>query len=99
MPNLGADANVERAFEDFWNDQRSQALVELCETEGLVEPKVQELIEDFLFTGRVPLRDSIISALKERPKLLERRKIIERVRKQILEFVRTFEDGIGNLEA
>lgn len=97
MPKLGAGENVEKSFKDFWNDQRSQALVELCELEGLVDVKVQEVIEDFQFSGRVPLRESIISALKEKPRLLERRKIIERVRKKILELVHTFDDGIGNL--
>ncbi len=43
------------------------------------------------------LRESIISALKEKPKLLERRKLIERVRTRILELIRTFDDGIGDL--
>ena len=97
MPKLGAGANVERSFKDFWNDQRTTALAELCETEGLVDVKVQEVIDDYQFTGRAPLRDSIISALKEKPKLLQRRKIIERVRKQILELIRTFDEGIGNI--
>ena len=97
MPNLGAGENVEKSFKDFWNDQRSQALAELCEVEGLVDMKVREVIEDFEFTGRAPLRENIISALKERPKILERRKIIERVRKKILDLVRIFDDGIGDI--
>ena len=97
MPKLAADENVEQSFKDFWNDQRSRALAELCDTEGLVDAKVQEVIEDYQFNGRVPLRETIISALKERPKILERRKIIERVRDRILELVRIFDEGIGDI--
>ena len=97
MQKLGADQSVDDAFKDFWTGQRNQAMSELCEKEGLNEDKVQKVIEDFQFTGRTPLREEIISALKEKPKLLQRRKIIDRVRSKILDLIRTFEDGMGDL--
>ena len=97
MQKLGADQSVDDAFKDFWTGQRNQAMSELCQKEGLNEDKVQKVIEDFQFTGRTPLREEIISALKEKPKLLQRRKIIDRVRSKILDLIRTFEDGMGDL--
>ena len=97
MPTLDGDQTVEQSFKDFWNKQRSEAMTALCEAEGLVEEGVQKLIEDYQFTGRTPLRESIIGVLNEKPKLLQRKKIVERVRNEILELVRTFDDGIGDI--
>lgn len=97
MPTLQEGQSVEEAFHDFWNDERTEALKALCEDEGLKQDGVQKLIEDFQFTGRVPLRDSIIDVVQKKPKLLERKKIVERVREAILDLVHTFDDGVGDI--
>ena len=41
------------------------------------------------------MRESIVGTLKQKPKLLERKTVIERVTDKILKFVKTFEDDIG----
>lgn len=91
--------NVEAQFEEFWNGEQLQAFGLLCEEEGLVPEKLQEVISNYLYTGRKPLRDDIVAILKEKPKLLERKKIIERVTSKVLAFVDTFIEGMaGNIE-
>lgn len=97
MPKLGREDDVVAAFETFWAEQQTAALAELCETEGLIEAKIQGIIDGFRFSGHPPLREEIISALKEKPKLLQRRKIIDRVRQKILALIHTFDDKSGEL--
>lgn len=53
---------------------------------------ISELINEYQFTQREPLRETIVSALKEKPKILQRKTIIERVRQKLLDIIGTFDD-------
>lgn len=97
MPTMKKGDNVEAVFKAFWSEQQTRAMTELCETEGLDLGKVQGVIDGFRFSGQQPLREDIISALNEKPKLLQRRKIVDRVRKKILNLIHTFDDKTGDM--
>ena len=56
---------------------------------------MQALIDDYLFTEREPLRDDIVNVLQEKPKILERKTIVERVIAKMKAFVETFIEGLG----
>ena len=47
--------------------------------------------------GQNPLRDDIVAALKVQPKILERRKVVNRVLEHLIGFIRTFEDDLGEV--
>jgi type I restriction enzyme R subunit len=93
MPGIKSVGAVEGAFEKFWTAEREKALAELCESEGLDQPAILEIIGDYHFTRRQPLREKIVSALKEKPKILARKAIIERVMKKLMDLVATFDDA------
>ena len=57
--------------------------------------KLSQVVQTYLFTGRTPLRDSIIGALQNKPKILERKTIAERIIEKLREFIQTFEEGWG----
>lgn len=96
MPRLAAKDDLVVTFSTYWDEQREAALKGLCEGEGLIETQIRKVIDDYNFTGHRPLRNDIVVSLKTKPKILERKKIIERVIEKIFEFVRTFEDDMGS---
>lgn len=94
LPNVASSDKVESEFETFWTAEREKSLAELCATEGLKPDSVSEIISQYHFTQREPLREKIVSALNEKPKILERRSIIERVTRRLMELIHTFDDKV-----
>ena len=95
MPLISSGEAVKDSFDTFWREEQVAALDELCEQEDLFDHEVQKVISDLNFTGRKPLREAIVGTMKQKPKLLQRATIIDRVTDKILKFVKTFEDDIG----
>ena len=65
------------------------------EDENLDSEQLHEVIGNYLFTEKKPMRDDIIGLLKERPSLKERATIAERMTNKILGFVETFINGMA----
>ncbi len=93
LPGIASSDKVEGEFEAFWTAEREKSVAELCEKEGLEPAAISEIIADFHFTQRAPLRERVVAALKEKPKILERKSIIERVIHKLMELIRTFDDA------
>ncbi len=79
----------------FWGDEQKKAFAELCKEENLYPDKLQEVIEEYLFTERTPLRDDVVHNFREKPKIKERKKLAERVIQKIQDFVETFVNGVA----
>jgi type I restriction enzyme R subunit len=94
LPNISDTNDIPTAFEEFWNTERRQAFASLCETEQLQPNKLQALIDNYLFTHRVPLVDAVVKTMAVRPKLLQRRTTGERVLEKVLDFVERFFRGV-----
>ena len=92
--NLTADSDVEQEFDTYWQEQRRQAAEALAEEEGLHPEGLETLLQDYLFTSKTPIRDDIIGALKERPRLKERKSIADRVLGRIQNYIQTFIEGV-----
>ncbi len=97
LPKIYDVDDIPEAFAAFWNAERQAALDNLCEEEQLVPEEVTAVIENYLFTGRRPLNEAIAGTLKAKPKILERRTIVERVTDKILGFVALFDEGMGGV--
>lgn len=94
LPNIDDIDFIPNEFESFWNQQRKEALDKLCKEERLVPEKLQNVIDTYLYTERKPLRDDIVDVLEEKPKILERKKIVERVIEKMLRFIDIFMTGV-----
>jgi type I restriction enzyme R subunit len=57
--------------------------------------KLQEILGNYLFTERKPLRNEVLSMLPALPKLLERKPVAERITTKMIGFVKTFIRGLG----
>ncbi|WP_121968839.1 type I restriction endonuclease subunit R [Leptolyngbya sp. BC1307] len=98
MPAIEPEETVETVFKDFWDQERIEAVQQLCAAENLNEAAVNKMIADYKFSGKEPLRETIISACNEKPKLLERKKIFKRVVSQLLTIIHKFDDALGEFE-
>lgn len=84
------------AFERFWNEEQQKAFSILVMEEKLSADKTEKLIEDYLFAEREPLRDEVLELIEgEKPSLLQRKKLGDRIIKRIMDFVETFIKGMS----
>jgi type I restriction enzyme R subunit len=87
--------NIADEFENFWNKESILALDKLSSEENLNAEKLQEIIGNYMFTEKKPLRDDIIAMMNKRPNLKERKTVAERVTEKVLGFVETFINGMS----
>lgn len=97
LPLIGDAEAIPEAFEAFWAKEQKQAFRALCEEEQLHPEPLQALISNYLFTEHPPLREDVVSIMVNKPKLLERKTIAERILTRILRFVDTFFEGMGEV--
>lgn len=98
LPTIEDTDNIPEAFEVFWNEEQQKAFKKLTTDENLSEERTQKLIENYLYAEREPLRDEVLDLIEgEKPSVLKRKKLGDKILKQIVEFVDTFINGItGN---
>jgi len=98
LPKIEDTDDIPEAFEVYWNEEQKKAFQKLIKAENLSEEKTQKLIENYLYAEREPLRDEVLDLIEgEKPSVLKRKKIGDKILKQIVEFVDTFINGItGN---
>lgn len=95
LPVIEDSEDVPQEFEKFWDIEQQKAFDQLVQEENLSAEKTQSLIEQYLYAEREPLRDEILELLQgEQPKVLERKRLGDRILKKILNFVETFINGI-----
>ena len=97
MPARTPGASIQEAFAEFWSQEKESALRAICDDEGLDPDKFRRMIESFHFDGKEPLRETVVEALNTKPKITQRKTIIQRVVDRLASFVSTFDDGIGDL--
>ena len=88
---------VAEAFNGFWDAEKSKAIAAVCESEKLDADAFKAMIEQYHFTGKKPLQREIVGALREKPRILERKSIVQRIGENLLQFVSTFDEGLGEL--
>ncbi len=97
LPNIAGDDQVGESFAIYWDAEKKQAVKQFCETEGLNEEAVYQMIDNYQFSGKEPLLDTVFDALENKPKLLERKSVFTRVVEGLLEIVSKFDDGLGDI--
>jgi type I restriction enzyme, R subunit len=95
LPHIEDSDDIPEAFEVYWNDEKLKAIDSLCQEENLDPERLETVIGNYLYTERKPLNDDIVGMLREKPKLLQRKSITERVLDKMLSFVETFIEGMA----
>jgi type I restriction enzyme, R subunit len=96
LPEITDSDEIVSEFDKFWSKEQQAAFTKLVEEEKLSASKTEKLIEDYLFAEREPLRDEILELIEgEKPSLLQRKKLGDRILKRLIEFVETFINGMS----
>lgn len=96
LPVISDPDNITPAFEQFWNEEQQKEFSKIVQEENLSAEKTEKLIEDYLFAEREPLRDEVLELIEgEKPGLLQRKKLGDRILKRIVDFVETFINGMN----
>lgn len=91
LPDISHSEEVEAAFEDYWQAKEHAYLKKVAETEAVDVEDLHELVGEYLYTDRLPRGEQIISKLPEKPPILKRHKIVNKVKGAIAEVVEIFE--------
>ena len=95
LPIIEDTDNVTDEFEKFWNEEQQKAFNNIVSAENLSKDKTDKLIAEYLFAEKPPLRDEVLDLIEgDKPTLLERKKIGDRILNKILGFVETFINGM-----
>ncbi len=95
LPAIDNTDDIPQEFEKFWNIEQDKAFIKLVDDEQLSRERTQTLIEQFLYSEKPPMLDEILDLLEgDKPTLLQRRKIGNRLLKKIVGFVETFVNGM-----
>ena len=90
LQNIKNSDDIEEEFEKFWDEEKVKAFEDLCVEENLDNVEIKKVIDTYIYDERIPLANDIAKTLKDKPKFLERKKIIPRVLNKIVEFVEKF---------
>ena len=94
IPKITDSEEVEDKFEEFWSDEKTKAFERMCNEEGLMTEKLQNLIDNYLYSGRKPRGNDLVGTLTTQPKILERESIVKRLMSKFNSFIETFIEGV-----
>ena len=96
LPTITDTDEISNEFEKFWSVEQQNAFNKLVKEENLSTEKTEKIIEHYLFSEREPLRDEVLELIEgDKPTLLERKKLGDRILKKIVGFVDTFINGMS----
>ena len=87
--------NVIQAFEDYWTANKKEVFSKLCADKKIAPQALEKLLDNYAFANRLPRDHEIVNSLNFKPKILERKPVIERVADKIKSFIDTFVEGKG----
>jgi type I restriction enzyme R subunit len=95
LPEIKDIDEIPEAFEKFWNTEEKKAIDAICEQELLDPDKFRNVLEDYIFTQREPLRDEVLETLQgKKPGIRERKTVAKTIIGRIADFVETFMSGM-----
>lgn len=89
--NINDSSNLSNEFDKFMVIQKSKEFEKMCKEEDIDSARFAKLINDYLYTEKMPLKEEIAETLNYKPKLLERKNVIERIKNKLVEFINIFE--------
>ena len=97
MSKITSEEDISEMFSKYWTEEKKKAAKNICSTEGLDDNAFEKMVSDYIYSGKPPLRDTVVNALNKKPKILERKSIIKRIINKLLEFIEKFDEGMGDI--
>ena len=97
LPIIEDTDDIPEQFEKFWTQEQQLAFEKIIQEENLSAHKTEQLIENFLFAEREPLRTEVLELIEgAQPTILQRKTIGDRILNRIMSFIDTFVNGVDN---
>lgn len=87
--------DLDTAFAAYWDTRKQQAFDALCAEEQVSPAALEQILKTYVFANRLPREEEVVKALAFKPKILERKNLITRVKDKIAAFIETFVEGMG----
>jgi type I restriction enzyme R subunit len=87
--------DLDSAFAAYWDTRKQQAFTALCAEENVAADALEQILKTYVFANRLPRDEEVVKALTFKPKILERKDVIARVKDKISAFIETFVEGMG----
>ena len=95
LPEIDDSDSIPQEFDKYWTEEQQKAFETFVKEENLSKEKTQKLIEDYLYAEREPLRDELLNLIEgEKPSVLKRKSIGDRLLNKVVNFVETFISGM-----
>lgn len=97
LPIIDDSDTIPQEFDKFWTEEQQKAFEAFVKEEHLSSEKTEKLIEDYLYAEREPLRDELLDLIEgDKPSVLKRKSIGDRLLSKVVEFVDTFINGMDS---
>jgi len=91
LPYIDTTEGVENAFNEFWSSKKSQAIKHLSEEENIPIDKLEEVVASYFYSQKLPRTQEIADILPVQPKIMERQRILDRIKEAIVNIFDVFE--------
>lgn len=95
LPLISDSDEVLDHFADFVLEQRKAAMKRLTEEENLDAKKFDQILSQYLYTQKLPIKEEVLGALNVRPRLLQQPIKAEEITNKLVEYVNVYVDGFG----
>jgi type I restriction enzyme R subunit len=90
LPVIENVDDIPSKFESFWQSEQDTAFKKIVTEEGLKADKLDDVLQEYLFSNRQPLRNKVVEMLEVQPKLMERRTIVDRILSKLSSYIEVF---------
>ena len=90
--NIKDSSLISSEFEKYMNTEKIKEFEEFCKDENIDPNKLEIIIWDYVYTWKIPLSDEIAWTMIIKPKLIERKTVIERIKNKMTELLKKFDE-------
>ncbi len=91
LPKVSKSDDVEKAFNEFWNSERSTNMKKLSKKENISLGKIEHLVGEYLYTQKLPQDQEIAESVTGGIRIIGRQKTIDRIKNSIRNIIDIFE--------
>jgi type I restriction enzyme R subunit len=85
-----SEDTIEESFKAFMNEEKQKAFHTFIAEEKLNADKLKQLIEDYLFSQKIPTKQEIIEAFEVQPSILQRKALGKALIIKFMNFIAPF---------
>ncbi|OFE42750.1 type I restriction endonuclease subunit R [Acinetobacter towneri] len=94
IPRMANGQSVEQAFAQFWDVEKEKALNELCQKEAIKPEVFKTVLSQYEYTQRLPSREDVKDLPIARPKISERKTLMNTLVLKTRNFIEKFYRGL-----